>query len=218
MTEINLLKNYPKSKRPIEDRFNFVDEKTRAISRKFEYDYFDGDRNFGYGGYYYNKKFWNETVKDFYDFYNMHDNFSILDIGCGKGFMMYDFLQYNGKLNVKGLEISEYAIQNSKSEVKNLIHQGNATKLPFENDSFDLIISINTLHNLSRNDFKIAIKEINRVSKRNSFITVDAWTDEESKDRMIKWNLTALTYMHVDDWKVFFKENNYKGDYYWFMP
>ena len=130
--------------------------------------------------------------------------------------------------SIEGMDATEGAVKTAKlkltknnildNKVKLQSLESGSVKLPFEDGSFDLVISINTLHNLNKNEFKIAIKEINRVSKKNSFITVDAWTDEESKKRMIKWNLTALTYMHVDDWKFFFKENDYKGDYYWFMP
>ena len=98
----------------------------------------------------------------------MHDGYKILDVGCGKGFMIYDFLQYNP--NLKGLEISEYAIKNSKKEVCNLIDQGNAINLPYEDNSFDLIISINTIHNLNNHDLKKSLREICRVSKDSFFL------------------------------------------------
>ena len=130
---------------------------------------------------------------------------------------MHDFLQLNPKLNVKGLEISSYAISNAKTEVVNLIDQGNAIELPYEDQSFDLIISINTIHNLNLNDLKKSLKEICRVSK-NSFITVDAWRNDEEKKRMLQWNLTALSYMHVNNWKKLFKEVGYDRDFYWFIP
>tara|TARA_A100001015_G_scaffold321242_1_gene450972 strand:- start:534 stop:1187 length:654 start_codon:yes stop_codon:yes gene_type:complete len=217
MSEINLLNKYPKSNRPVDERGSTVTEEIRKISRKFDIDYFDGDRMYGYGGYNYHPKFWTETVKEFYNHYEMQDEFKILDVGCGKGFMLYDFLQLNPKLKVRGLEISNYAIKNSKLEIKELIDQGNAKELPYEDKTFDLIISINTIHNLNKDDLKMSLKEICRVSK-NSFITVDAWRNDEEKKRMLKWNLTALTYMHVNDWKKLFNEVNYDRDFYWFIP
>lgn len=217
MSEIDLLRKYPKSKRPVDERGTTVTEEIRNVSRKFDIEYFDGDRMYGYGGYNYHPRFWTETVKEFYNYYKMHDGYKILDVGCGKGFMMHDFLQLNPKLNVKGLEISSYAISNAKTEVVNLIDQGNAIELPYEDQSFDLIISINTIHNLNLNDLKKSLKEICRVSK-NSFITVDAWRNDEEKKRMLQWNLTALSYMHVNNWKKLFKEVGYDRDFYWFIP
>lgn len=217
MSEIDLLSKYPKSKRPVDERGTTVTEEIRKVSRKFDIEYFDGDRMFGYGGYKYHPRFWTDVVKDFYDHYKMYDGFKILDVGCGKGFMIYDFLQLNSNLNIRGLEISEYAKKNAKEEVADLIDLGNAKELPYDDNSFDLIISINTIHNLNENDLRTSLKEFCRVSK-SSFITVDAWRNDEEKKRMLKWNLTALTYMHVDEWKVLFKEVNYDRDYYWFIP
>lgn len=217
MSEIDLLSKYPKSKRPVDERGTTVTDDIRKVSRKFDIEYFDGDRMYGYGGYNYHPKFWTDVVKDFYSYYKMHDGFKILDVGCGKGFMMYDFLQLNSKLSIKGLDISEYAKKNAKKEVASLIDIGNAKKLPYEDNSFDLIISINTIHNLNKTDLKASLKEFCRVSK-NSFITVDAWRNDEEKKRMLKWNLTALTYMHVNEWKILFKEAGYDRDYYWFIP
>ena len=217
MSEIDLLYKYPKSKRPVDERGTTVTEEIRQISRKFDIEYFDGDRMYGYGGYNYHPRFWTETVKEFYKHYKMYDGYKILDVGCGKGFMMYDFLQLNPKLDIKGLELSNYAISNAKPEVVNLIDQGNALELPYESQSFDLIISINTIHNLNNDDLKRSLKEICRVSK-NSFITVDAWRNDEEKKRMLQWNLTALSYMHVDNWKKLFKEVSYDRDFYWFIP
>jgi ubiquinone/menaquinone biosynthesis C-methylase UbiE len=95
---------------------------------------------------------------------------------------------------------------------------GNATELPYLDDQFDLVISINTIHNLNEDECGMAIREIERVSRKNAFIVVDAYTNEEEKQRMYDWNLTALTIKSNIEWKKFFKENGYTKDYYWFMP
>ena len=107
-------------------------------------------------------------VKDFVDYYNLNDNSKILDVGCGKGFMLYDFLQYNNKFSIQGVDISDYAISNSMPEVKANLEVGNAKELNFENNSFDLVISINTIHNLEKPECAKSLKEIERVSKKIS--------------------------------------------------
>jgi ubiquinone/menaquinone biosynthesis C-methylase UbiE len=94
----------------------------------------------------------------------------------------------------------------------------NAMLLPYEDNSFDVVFSINTVHNLERDDCGRALQEIMRVSKGKAFITVDAYRNDIEKERMFAWNLTAKTIMHVDEWKAFFKEVGYTGDYYWFIP
>lgn len=217
MVEINLLKNYPESKRPIEERAKTVTEADRAVAKKFGREYFDGTRNQGYGGYYYHPRFWEPVVPTFQKYYGLTAKSSILDVGCGKGFMIYDFQRLIPGITVAGLDISQYAIDNAKEEVKPFVRVGNAKDLPYENNSFDLVICINTVHNLPLEECKQAIKEIQRVTRKDAFITVDAWRTKEEKERMQKWNLTAETYMHVDDWKKLFVEVGYKGDYYWFI-
>ena len=216
--EIDLLAKYPKTKRDLTKRLESKSDEVRSVARKFGKEFFDGDRKFGYGGFSYNSKYWSEVVKDFSDYYNLDNGSKILDIGCGKGFMIYDFLQHNDKYIVKGIDISNYAIENSMPEVKEKLEVGNAKKLNFEDNSFDLVISINTIHNLEKEDCAKSLREIERVSKKDKFIVVDAYKNDEEKKRMFAWNLTGKTIMHVDEWKIFFKENGYTGDHFWFTP
>ena len=216
--EINLLRKYPQAKRDLTKRVESKSEEVREIARKFDKDFFDGDRNFGYGGFSYNPKYWTEVVKDFVEFYNLKDGSKILDVGCAKGYMLFDFKKLNPYFKLYGIDVSSYAIENSKEEVKNCLKVANAKNLEFEDDYFDLVISINTIHNLEKKECLNALKEIQRVTKKNSFITVDAFRDEEEKQRMYAWNLTAKTIMSVDEWKEFFNEANFKGDFYWFIP
>ena len=216
--EIDLLKNYPKSKRDLTSRVSNKTEEIRQVARKFGKDFFDGERDYGYGGFKYNSRFWKQTVKDFKKYWNLNSKTSLLDVGCAKGFMLYDLICEVPGMKVNGVDISSYAIENSKIEVKPFLQVSNAMDLPFEDNSFDVVISINTIHNLDKNDCKKAIKEINRVTKQHSFLTVDAYRNEDEKKRMYDWNLTAKTIMSVDEWKIFFSECDYKGDYYWFIP
>jgi len=216
--EINLLANYPKSKRNLVERVKEKTEEVRAIARKFGKEFFDGDRNQGYGGFTYNPKFWQPVIPDFIKHWGLNSKSSVLDVGCAKGFMLYDLFKLIPGINLRGIDISEYAINNSVPEIKKFVQIADAKKIPFPDNSFDVVISINTVHNLDRAECAEALREITRVSKKYSFITVDAYNNENEKEKMHAWNLTAKTIMSVDDWKLFFKEVGYNGDYYWFIP
>lgn len=217
MAENNLMDLYPRAKRPIEERGNTVTDGDRAIARQFGREFFDGDRIHGYGGYSYHERYWKATVKRFRDYYQLKDDAAVLDVGCGKGFMMHDFKQLMPRMTIAGIDISKYAYDNAMEDMKPYMRIGNAKELPYADRSFDLVISINTVHNLPPEECKQAIREIQRVSRAHAFITVDAWRTEEERGRLLQWNLTALTSMHVDDWKKLFAEVGYTGDYYWFI-
>ena len=216
--EIDLLVNYPKAKRDLTARLESKSEESRAIGRKFGFDYFDGDRNHGYGGFSYNSRFWQPVIPTIVETYQITNQSKVLDVGCAKGFFLYDLKQAFPEISIKGIDISEYAISHSLPEVKQELQVGNATALPFADSTFDFVMSINTVHNLNRSDCAKSLQEIERVTKGNSFITVDAYRNDEEKARMEAWNLTALTMMSVDEWKDFFLEVGYSGDYYWFIP
>lgn len=216
--EVDILSNYPKAKRDLSARLESKSEESRKIGRKFGFDYFDGDRNHGYGGFSYNPKFWQPVIPNIVENYKISNLSNVLDVGCAKGFFLYDLKLTFPGINLTGVDISEYAIANSIPEIKPYLQVCNATKLPFEDNCFDFVISINTIHNLNRQDCAIALQEIERVTKGDSFITVDAYRNDEEKVRMEAWNLTALTMMSVDEWKQFFLEVGYTGDYYWFIP
>ena len=217
MSEINLLDRYPPSKRPIEERNKWATEKHRAIARQFGKEYFDGNRLFGYGGYRYDPRFWRQTIRRFRDYYQLKDDASILDVGCAKGFMLHDFKEGMPDLSIVGVDISEYALQNAMETVQPFLFVANAALLPFKDDSFDLVISLNTIHNLPLEECKQALREIQRVSRAHAFVTIDAWRTPEERERLLKWNLTGVTLMHADDWKKLFEEVGYTGNYYWFI-
>ena len=129
----------------------------------------------------------------------------------------YDFKKLMPQANIRGIDVSIYAYDHAQAEMKPFISVANAKALPFPDKSFDLVISINTLHNLPLADCKQAFREIERVSAKHAFVMNDAWRNEREKESMLKWNLTALTYMHVDEWKRLFAEVGYTGDYWWFI-
>ncbi len=217
MGEINLLDLYPKAKRNLEERVASTTAEDRRLAKQFGREYFDGLRTQGYGGYRYDGR-WVPVVKRFIEHYRLNETSAILDVGCAKGFMVHDFAQALPGANVRGVDVSEYAIENALETVKPLLQVANATELPFADNSFDLIISINTIHNLKLEDLKRSLREIERVSRFSAFITVDAYHNEEERERMLKWNLTAETHMFVEEWKRLFDEVGYTGDYHWFIP
>lgn len=216
--EINLMINYPKSKRNVKGRGLKKTEEDRMIARKFGKDFFDGDRSVGYGGYYYNPRFWQPVIPTFKEHFGMTSESSVLDVGCGKGFMLHDMKELIPGITVKGIDISQYAIDNAMEDMKPFLQVGNAVKLPFDDNSFDVVIAITTIHNVDINECAKALQEIERVTRKGSFVTLDAYRNDEEKELMEAWNLTAKTMMHVDEWKEFFKEVGYNGDYYWFIP
>lgn len=217
-TEIDLLINYPKTRRNVEDRGQSKTEEDRAIARRFGREFFDGDRSHGYGGFNYHPRFWQPVIPAFQGHFGLTGRSSVLDVGCAKGFMLHDMAGLIPGITVKGVDVSEYAIASAIEDMKPHVQVADARKLPFPDKSFDMVISINTVHNLERADCAQALREIERVSKGKSYITVDAYRTENEKERMFAWNLTGRTIMHVDEWKAFFAEAGYTGDYYWFIP
>jgi len=216
--EIDLLVNYPRTKRNVDERGQTKSEEDRAVARKFGQEFFDGDRRHGYGGFNYMARFWQPVIPTFESHFGLDASSSVLDVGCAKGFMLHDMAELIPGITVKGVDVSDYAIANAIEDMKPHLSVASAVKLPFPDKSFDVVISINTVHNLFRDQCATALREIERVARKGAFITVDAYRDEEEHRRMMAWNLTAQTIMHVDEWKAFFAEIGYTGDYYWFIP
>jgi SAM-dependent methyltransferase len=216
-TEKNLMVHYPKSHNRKSSR-PVITESDREISRRFGKDYFDGARSFGYGGYFYDPKFWTETVATISSHYALNGEAKILDVGCAKGFMLRDFKKLLPECTVAGIDISEYAIENAHPEVKEFLVRGNATELPFNDESFDLVLSINTIHNLDLKDCTKALAEIERVTKANSFIVVDGWKTQIERNSLESWVVSARTILSAHDWLLVFQESGYTGDYAFWTP
>ena len=218
MAEIDLLKRYPRSKRNVAGRNATKTPEHKKIAKKFDREFFDGDRDYGYGGFTYDPRFWTDVVKDVITHYDLAPDCRILDVGCAKGFMLFDFSLQLPHATLKGIDVSNYAIQHCKPEIAHCLSVADARQLPFEDNSFDLVMSVNTIHNLGKDGVRKALQEMSRVSANNCFLTVDAFRTNEEKESMFAWNLTAETILSVDEWKTFFHECDYFGDYYWFMP
>lgn len=216
MAEINLLGSHPKIVRDYDKRAKEKTPEVIRIAKQFGSEFFDGDRRYGYGGYRYDGR-WKPVVKRMKDYYKLPDDTAILDIGCGKGFMLHDFKELMPNATIAGIDVSEYAIENAMPSVKSFLKIASAEKLPYPDKSFDLVISVTSVHNLPLERLKASLREIQRVCRKNSYITIDAWRNEIERENLFKWVLTAETMMHVDDWKKLFKEVGYTGDYWWFI-
>ncbi len=217
-SEIDLLENYPRTKRNLDERQEQKTEEDRATARRFDRDFFDGDRRTGYGGFHYHPRFWQPVVPTFREFYGLTGDHSLLDVGCAKGFMLKDFAEAIPGLTVSGIDVSEYAVENAVEGMEDHLQVADARELPFEDDSFDLVVSINTLHNFDRSGVVTALSEVQRVSRKWSFVVLDAYRNEEERRRIEAWNLTALTVLSTEGWVKVFDEAGYEGDYYWFIP
>ena len=216
--EIDLLEHYPRTKRNVEERGATKTEDVRCVARQFGKEFFDGDRQYGYGGFKYFPRFWQPVIPTLQKHFGLTGRSSLLDVGCAKGFMLHDLVELIPDITVSGVDVSDYAIAHAMDDIKSKVQVADARDLPFADNSFDVAIAINTIHNLDRDDCAQALREIERVSRKGSFITVDAYRNDDEKERMFAWNLTAKTIMSVDDWVSFFEEVGYTGDYFWFVP
>jgi len=182
------------------------------VSKQFGKDYFDGDRKYGYGGYKYDGR-WRPFAEKLIAHYRLKPGNRVLDIGCGKGFLVHDFRQAMPGLEVTGIDISEYAIANAMPEAKPYVKVGNAVELPFPDKRFDLVVSINTLHNLYVFQLKKALQEIERVGSSHKYIVMDSYRNEREKVNLMYWQLTCECFFTPAEWEWLFMEWGYSGDW-----
>jgi SAM-dependent methyltransferase len=211
--EINLLDRYPRAKRDIASRAAAVPSQ-REVAKRFGKEYFDGDRGQGYGGYRYDGR-WVPIAERMRDFYGLRAGDQILDVGCAKGFLLHDFRQVVPGVRVAGVDISEYAVIHAMDDVRPFLIVGSADALPFPDAAFDLVVSINTAHNLERPRCVQAIREMERVSRSHKYLQVDSYLDDEQREKFERWQLTALTHFDPEGWRRLFAEAGYSGEYYW---
>ncbi|OGT32182.1 MAG: methyltransferase [Gammaproteobacteria bacterium RIFCSPHIGHO2_12_FULL_35_23] len=214
MSEINLLKSLPKTKRNVQARAEAKDPKVIHIAKQFSELFFDGPRKYGYGGYYYDGR-WIPVAKDIIEHFNLKPGDRVLDVGCAKGFLVKDLMKVCPGLEAFGLDISEYALKHCEPEIIGRLHQGTADQLPFPDNSFEAVISINTIHNYKREGVITALKEIQRVSKGKGYVQVDSYHTPGQKQLLEEWVLTAEFHDYPQEWIKLFKEAGYTGDYYW---
>jgi SAM-dependent methyltransferase len=214
MAEVNLLRRYPRSKRNVGRRAEAKTDDLVRISRQYGAEYFDGPREYGYGGYRYDGR-WVAIAEDMVAHWGLKAGDRVLDVGCAKGFLIKDFMKACPGLEAFGLDVSEYALLKCEPETVGRLHLGNATHLPFPDNSFAAVTSINTLHNLSRADLITALREIERLAPGRGYVQVDSYRTPEERDLFLDWVLTAHTHGYADEWRAIFAEAGYTGDYYW---
>ncbi len=212
MAEVNLLKALPKTKRNIEKREQAKDPEVIRISKEYGEMYFDGPRDYGYGGYRYDGR-WVPVAKDIIQHFGLKPGDRVLDVGCAKGFLVKDLL--NEGIDAYGLDYSEYALKHCEPEVVGRIHKGSADDMPFPDGSFDCVLSLNTIHNFTREGALKAMREIERLAPGKGFVQVDSYYTERQKEIFESWVLTAEFYDYPQEWIKLFEEAGYSGDWYW---
>ena len=213
MAEVNLLAALPKGKRNLTARSTKTDEHVR-ISREHGQAYFDGPREYGYGGYRYDGR-WIPVARDMIAHFGLKPGDRVLDVGCAKGFLVKDLMLACPGLEAFGIDVSRYALDHCEPEVVGRLHLGSADDLPFPDKSFQAVISLNTVHNLARPDCIRALREIERLAPGKGFVQVDSYRTPEERDIFLSWVLTAKTHYDPAGWKELFAEAGYTGDYYW---
>lgn len=211
--EVNLVRALPKIKRNIKAREDAKDPEVVRISKQFGEMYFDGPRDYGYGGYRYDGR-WVPVAHDIIAHFGLKPGDRVLDAGCAKGFLVKDLRDACPGLDVTGLEISEYAIENAHPDARPYLVQGTIEDMPFT-ERFDAVLCLDTVHNLPRPRAKKALQEIQRLSGGRAYVRVDSYLTPEQKAIFESWVLTAEFHGYPAEWLALFKEAGYTGDYSW---
>ncbi len=182
------------------------------VALKWDVDYWDGARHHGYGGFRYDGR-WNPVAEKMAEHYNLPADARILDVGCGKAFLLYEFTQVLPDARVTGLDVSHYGLEHAKEEIRPQLVEGHASELPFADDAFDLVFSINTLHNLYNYELWAALREIERVSRGAKYLTVESYRNEREKMNLLYWQLTCRSFYATAEWEWVFQQAGYTGDY-----
>lgn len=209
-----LMKLHTSTKRDYLERVTRDDKAACAeVAIQYGRDYWDGDRKYGFGGYRYDGR-WRSVAQAMADHYGLQPGDRILDVGCGKGYLIYEFTKVLPGVEVAGIDISGYAIENAKEEVKPFLKVGNATNLPYEDNYFDYVVSITTLHNLYNYELDKAVREIERVGRGpKKHIVVESYRNEREKVNLLYWQLTCRSFHTPKEWEWFLAACGYSGDY-----
>ncbi len=192
-----------------------VDDKVTCmkIAKQYGQDYWDGDRRYGYGGYRYLPGRWKPVAEGLIKTYGLKSGSKVLDVGCGKGFLLYELLLLEPGLQIVGLDSSTYALDHAHEGVKKYLIQGSAEKpYPFQEKEFDLVISLGTLHNIKVFDLKKAIQEISRVGKQG-YVMLESYRNEQELFNLECWALTCESFFSKVEWIWLYEHFGFFGDY-----
>ena len=212
MAEFNLLRSIPKGKRNVAARASAKTAEHIRISREYGQMYFDGPREYGYGGFSYDGR-WKSVAKEIVSHFRLRPGDRVLDVGCAKGFLVKDLLALG--IDAFGVDISDYALMHCEPEVIGRLHLGSANSLPFPAGSFAAVVSINTIHNLPRDLCLAALVSIERLAPGKGFVQVDSYLNADQKAIFESWVLTAMYYDYPAGWQQLFLEAGYTGDWFW---
>lgn len=212
MREVNLLRSYPKSRRNIDERNTAQTDENIRIARRYGWEYFDGSRDTGYGGYVDDGR-WEPVSYDIVSHFQLYNGSidKFLDVGCAKGFLVKQMLLRDK--DAFGLDISSYAVRNCPQEISGRLHLGNCMSLPFRDNSFAAVTAINVVHNLDYEECIVAVREIQRVSGGRAYIQVDSYKNAKQFDNFRRWVLTAKTHGTPEFWVELLNAAGYAGDY-----
>ena len=191
---------------------DFPKGKAAVLALKWDVEYWDGDRRTGFGGMNYDGR-WRKVADLMVQHYGLKAGDKVLDVGCGKGFLLYDLTLAVPGLEVTGLDVSRYALDRAKPEVKDRLVEGSASKLPFADATVDFVFSINTLHVLPCFELDAALREMMRVGQQHRYLCVESWRNESEKANLLYWQLTCRAFFAPDEWEWWFQQTGYTGDH-----
>jgi SAM-dependent methyltransferase len=203
---------YPHSSVPRVLEHGFRTIRHRMVAAGLDEAYYDGTRENGYGGFRYDGR-WSHIVPGLIDRYGLTANSRVLDVGCKKGFFLHDLKEALPGIEVKGVENHPYPLDHAMASVKDDLMLAHYEELPFENDTFDFVMAYAAIYMLNLRDVMQALREMQRVGRGQSFVTLGAYRTREERDLFLDWTLLGTTVLHVDEWMAVFEETGYTGDY-----
>jgi len=213
-TERHLLRSLHQStKRDYFARMNAEKPLCMRTAKEYAKEYWDGDRKYGYGGYRYDGR-WRPMAQSLIELYGLTEASSVLDLGCGKAHLLFELQKLLPGLRVKGVDFSAYALSSVPEALSSRVEEMDLrqTPWPFENDEFDLALSLNVFHNFPLRELTEAIREMQRVA-RQKYLVVESYRNEEELTQLQCWALTCASFFHVKDWEYLLETQGYTGDY-----